>query len=140
MKQLRRASGLFDWFRKFIPNFSAIAQPLHALLKRNVKYAWTTIHQTSFDKIRNLLINSKALSFLRFDLEFHLAVDTSSHGIGYILYQIHEDDISRVVRFGSKGLSKWQQSYGPTKLKLLGLVTSVLDCIISTRKTFCSRI
>ena len=45
-----------------------------------------------------------------------------------MIYQIHPDGVSRVVRFGSKGLSKWQQSYGPTKLELLGLVTSVLDC------------
>jgi hypothetical protein len=34
----------------------------------------------------------------------------------------------RVVRYGSKGLSKWQRSYGPTTLELLGMVTSVLDC------------
>ncbi|CAC5395826.1 unnamed protein product [Mytilus coruscus] len=36
------------------------------------------------------------------------------------------DEIS-VIRFGSKALSKWQKSYGPTKLELLGMVTSVLE-------------
>lgn len=45
-----------------------------------------------------------------------------------MLYQMHENDQKRVVRFGSKGLSKWQQSYGPTKLELLGVTISVLDC------------
>ena len=34
----------------------------------------------------------------------------------------------RVVRFGSKSLSHYQTSYGPTKLELLGVVTSILDC------------
>ncbi|CAG2216980.1 unnamed protein product [Mytilus edulis] len=34
----------------------------------------------------------------------------------------------RVIRFGSKSLSRWQQSYGPTKLELLGMVVSILDC------------
>ena len=34
----------------------------------------------------------------------------------------------RVVRFGSKSLNKYQQSYGPTKLELLGMVSSILDC------------
>ena len=34
----------------------------------------------------------------------------------------------RVVRFGSKSLNKYQQSYGPTKLELLGMVTSIIDC------------
>jgi hypothetical protein len=36
-----------------------------------------------------------------------------------MLYQLHNEngkDVPQVVRFGSKSLSKWQQSYGPTKL------------------------
>ena len=46
-----------------------------------------------------------------------------------MLYQLHnEKDVARVVRFGSKFPSKWQQSYGPTKLELLGMVVSILDC------------
>lgn len=46
-----------------------------------------------------------------------------------MLYQLHnEKDVARVVRFGSKSPSKWQQSYGPTKLELLGMVVSILDC------------
>lgn len=67
-------------------------------------------------------MDSPILAFPRFELEFRLAVDTSSKGIGYMLYQIHPDGNPRVVRFGSKGLTKWQSSYGPTKLELLGLL------------------
>ena len=52
--------------------------------------------------------------------------------MGYMLYQKHQGDNDleelKVVRFGSKSLNKWQQSYGPTKLELLGLVTAVVDC------------
>ena len=73
-------------------------------------------------------MSSKALAFPRLDLEFHLAVNTSSKRIGYMLYLIHEDEKPRLVRFGSKGLSKWQHSYSPTKLELLGVVTSILKC------------
>jgi hypothetical protein len=38
-------------------------------------------------KDSNSLMNSEILSFPRFDLPFVLAVDSSSTGIGYILYQ-----------------------------------------------------
>ena len=65
-------------------------------------------------------------------------MDTSSHGIGYVLYQIHpenefppntsEKERTRIVRFGSKSLKRWQRSYGPTKLELLGVVVSIIDC------------
>ena len=127
-KELRRIMGLFNWFRKFLPNFSAVAQPLMSLLRKGVKFAWQQKQQSAFEKLKELLKNSSALSFPRFDLDFRISVDTSSHGIGYMLYQIHEDGTQKVVRFGSKGLSKWQKSYGPTKLELLGMVTAVLDC------------
>lgn len=75
------------------------------------------------------LVNSNALAFSRFDLIFRLAVDTGSQGIGFMFYKIHENDLPKVVRFGSKGLSSWQQPYGPPKLELLGVVTSVTDCV-----------
>ena len=127
-KELERAIGFFNWFRKFIPNFSAVANPLHKLLKKGTSYVWTQECACAFATLKQLLLNSEALAYPRFDLEFRLAVDTSAKGIGYMLYQVHDHDQKRVVRFGSKGLSKWQQSYGPTKLELLGVITSVLDC------------
>ncbi|XP_062587193.1 uncharacterized protein LOC134248836 [Saccostrea cucullata] len=127
-KQLRRAMGLFNWFRKFIPRFSDKAYPLNLLLKKGVRFVWTQDHQRAFDDIKAALVNSDALAFPDYDREFRLAVDTSSRGLGYMLYQIHQDGTRRVVRFGSKGLNKYQQSYGPTKLELLGMVYSVLDC------------
>ena len=56
------------------------------------------------------LINSEASAFPRYDLPFYLAVDSSSRGIGYMLYQNHPSEnhaeIQRVVRVGSKSLSK----------------------------------
>jgi hypothetical protein len=120
--------GMFNWFRKYIPNFSAIANPFYKLMKKDVTFEWNSECQNSFNDLKHALVHSEALAFPRFDLQFRLAVDTSSKGIGYMLYQIHDNGNKRVVRFGSKGLSKWQQSYGPTKLELLGVVTSVLDC------------
>ena len=119
-------------FKKFIPQYSAVANPLYKLLLRGEKFLWQSQHQAALEKLKELLLHSEALAFPRYDLPFFLAVDSSSKGIGYMLYQKHpsEDhaEISIVVRFGSKSLSKWQQSYGPTKLELLGMVTSILDC------------
>ena len=54
-----------------------------------------------------------------------------------MLYQIHENGTSKVVRFGSKGRSHLQTSYGPTKLELLGMVTAVLDCAPYIRGRHC---
>ncbi|VDI43565.1 Hypothetical predicted protein [Mytilus galloprovincialis] len=117
IKQLRRTIGLFNWFKKFIPNFSAIINSL-----RNQKSIF-----------QNLKTHPR---FPRFRLPFILAVDTSSKGIGYMLYQKDPTkEKPNIIRFGSKSLSRWQQSYGPTKLELLGMVTSILDCADYLRGT-----
>ena len=44
-------------------------------------------------KDSNSLMNSEILSFPRFDLPFVLVVDSSSTGIGYILYQRNPDKL-----------------------------------------------
>jgi len=41
VKELRRLCGLFNWFRKYIENFSAEMQPLTRLLKKFERFRWT---------------------------------------------------------------------------------------------------
>lgn len=139
-KSLRRFLGLIGWFRKYIPQFASVVDPLFYLLKKDVKFHWSQTHVDAFQELKDLLLVSPALAYPRYDLEFRIAVDTSSHGIGYMLYQNHPtndntDGEPRVVRFGSRSLSKWQRSYGPTKLELLGVTTAVLDCAPYVRGT-----
>ena len=105
-----------------------MANPLNKHLKANADYVWLTDEQNAFDELKRLLLSSPVLAFPRYHIEFRSAVDTSSKGIGYMLCHIHPDKTPRNVRYGSKGLTKWQSSYRPTKLELLAMVTAILDC------------
>ncbi|KAK3106454.1 hypothetical protein FSP39_020404 [Pinctada imbricata] len=140
IKALRRFLGMVGWFRKFIPNFGVVAEPLYYLLRKDVPFIWGNTQQSAFEKLKTLLCDSPILAFPRYDLQFRLAVDTCSKGIGYMLYQYHPSEngehILRVIRFGSKSLSKWQKSYGPTKLELLGMTTAIMDCAAYLRCNF----
>ena len=81
-------------------------------------------------KIEKIIGKFRSFGFSRFDLPFYLAVDSSAQGIGYVLYQKYlenSDEKVRIIRFGSKALTSWQKSYGPTKLELLGVVTSIVE-------------
>ena len=137
LKDLCRFMGQMNWFCKFIPNFSAKAYPINQLTKENVSFQWGESQQAAIDRLKIALVASPVLAFPRFDLEFRLAMDTSSKGIGYIVYQVwpeqefppgtSEKSRVKVVRFGSQSLTKYQSNYGPTKLELLGMVTSFLD-------------
>ena len=130
-KELRRIIGMFNWFRKFIPNFSAIISPLTRLLKKNQQFKWTLEKQNAFVDIKHRLTSASFLSFSDYNIQFRLSVDTFTKGIGFMLYQINPDDPEQkphIIRYGSKALNTWQTSYGPTKLELLGMVVSVLEC------------
>jgi hypothetical protein len=89
VKQLRRVLGLFNWFKKFIPQYSAITQPMTKLLKKGSVFNWTTEQANALCELKHRLIDSPVLAFPRFDIPFYLAVDTSAKGIGYVLYQKH---------------------------------------------------
>jgi hypothetical protein len=59
--------------------------PLTRLLKKGQVYHWGSEQQTAFDDLKHNLLNSEVLVFPRFDLQFRLAVDTSSCFISYIM-------------------------------------------------------
>ena len=108
IQELRRTIGLFNWFRKFIPNFSTIAAPLLRLMRKGSSFRWGDIEKAAFESLKSQLLTSDILAFPRYDVPFRLAVDTSCEGTGYMLYQIHsesefpegtsEKERSRVVR------------------------------------------
>ncbi|CAC5356092.1 unnamed protein product [Mytilus coruscus] len=117
VKELRRLVGLFNWFRKYIKNFSAEMEPLTRLLKKYESFSWTDEQQRAFQNVKSLLRNSPILAFPNFNLPFRLAVDSCCKGIGYVLYQkMSETDEIRVIRFGSKALTVLEcSSYLRTK-------------------------
>ncbi|CAG2201376.1 unnamed protein product [Mytilus edulis] len=70
VKELRRLVGLFNWFRKYIKNFSAEMEPLTRLLKKYERFSWTDEQQRAFQNVKSLLLDSPILAFPNFNLPF----------------------------------------------------------------------
>ena len=145
-KELNRFLSFMGWFRKFIPNFASISFPLAALRKKGVKFVWSEECDHAFESLKSSLLNSSALSHPRSDVDYIISVDSSSKGVGYMLYYLlpqneskglSERERVRVIKFGSRTLKSYQQSYSPCKLELLGMTSAVLDLAdyIRGRKT-----
>ncbi|XP_065924759.1 uncharacterized protein [Magallana gigas] len=98
-KQVRAFLGLAGFYRKFIPNFSAIAIPLSDLTKKGQpnKVIWTESQQRAFDTLKHMLSERPILKLPEFNETFILRTDAADDGIGAVLLQM-EDDEKRETR------------------------------------------
>jgi hypothetical protein len=100
VKELRRVLGLIGWFRKFIPHYSEITQPMAKLLRKGTTFHWTKEQENSLQELKIRLLHSEVSAFPQFNLPFYLAVDSSSKGIGYMLYQKHPMKMEILTKIG----------------------------------------
>ena len=125
LKQLRSFLGLASYYRRFICNFSKVANPLFALTKKGVVYEWTKQCQDVFERLKDLLTTSPILAFPNFSKGFLLATDASGIGLGAVLSQVQEDGSIRPIAYASHTLQKHECNYAVTELEALEVVWAV---------------
>ena len=55
VRKVRSFIGMCSYYRRFIPNFSAIAKPLISLTKKFANYEWNKECQAAFDILKGTL-------------------------------------------------------------------------------------
>ena len=122
--QVRQFLGLASYYRRFVPEFSKIASPLHSLLKHDATFQWTTECQAAFEELKRLLVNAPILAYPQFqsDYPFILETDASQKGLGAVLAQQQADGKVHPIAFASRSLNVHERNYGISELETLGLV------------------
>jgi hypothetical protein len=112
-----------------LPNFAASTAPLRALLKKDVKFAWTEACHAAFVSIKAHLV-SKSLRMPELDQPFILTTDWSTVAVGAALSQkqhIDPDDADSEMReydiaYASRALTPAESNHAPTEGECLDLV------------------
>src|SRR3989337_1589218 len=125
LTDLRAALGLFSYYRKFVKDFSKIATPMTALLKKETPFEWTIKQQKAFDYLKECLMKAPILQYPDFDKPFILYTDASGTGLGAVLSQKDEDNRERVIAYASRSLNKAERNYGITDQECLAIVWAV---------------
>ena len=125
VKEIRQFLGLSSYYRRFIKNFAALAQPLTALTRNNVEFKWTAECQGAFDRLKQCMTTTPVLCYPSFDTPFVLETDASIRGIGAILSQVQSDGQYHPVAFASRSLTAAERNYGITELETLAVVWSI---------------
>ena len=125
-KQVRSFIGLIGYYRKFIPNFSAVSAPLTDLTKKGkpMKVRWEPEHEKAFQSLIQVLGKSPILCLPDFEKEFIVRTDASETGIGAVLLQDYEGH-KFPVYYASKKLSEREKSYSVIEKECLAVIWAV---------------
>ncbi|UYV72436.1 K02A2.6-like, partial [Cordylochernes scorpioides] len=82
LKEVRSFLGLSSYYRRFIPNYAHVAQPLNDLLKKDSAFNWNQEEQKAFEALKSALISEPALGHFDYSSPTEIHTDASNYGIG----------------------------------------------------------
>ena len=107
LRALRAFLGLLSYYRRFIPRFSAIAQPLYSLTRKDTPFLWSADCETAFDRLKGHLTQAPVLAYPQFGKGFLLETGV---GLGAVLSQKQEDGTIRPIAFASRTLQPHEKN------------------------------
>ena len=113
-KGLLRFLGMITYVSKFIPNCSALTEPLRQLLKSNVLWEWSQHQQHAFDQLKLAVSTAPVLQFFDPSKPATIQTDASSTGLGSCLLQD-----GRPIAYASRSLTEAETRYAQIEKELL---------------------
>ena len=100
--------GFTGYYHQFIPKFTQIAQPLHALTsdknasKKREAILWDDRCQQSIDELKCLCTAVSILAYADFIRPFKLHTDVCWSSLGAVLYQTSGDGTDYMISYASR--------------------------------------
>ena len=133
---IRSFLGFVGYYRRFIKNFSRITKSIREVItglenqsKRAAKKTyieWTDMADAAFESLKTMCVSTPILAYPNYQLPFTLHTDSSTDGLGAVLYQ-KQDGKMRVIAYASRSVSKAEANYSAHKLEFLALKWAVCE-------------
>ena len=133
---VRSFLGFVGYYRRFIRDFSKISKPIREVIiglenqsRRVAKKTlinWSEAAQSAFEVLKELCVNAPILVFPDYKLPFILHTDSSTEGLGAVLYQKQEGKL-RVIAYASRSVTKTESNYPAHKLEFLALKWAICE-------------
>lgn len=124
VSEVRSFLGLTSYYRKLVPEYAAIAEPLTRLLRKNSEWSWETPQQEAFGRLIDILTIDPVLSSPDWTRPFTLTTDGSTAGIAAVLTQQQQNG-EHAIAYVSRALSPAERNYSATHLEGLAVVWAV---------------
>ena len=119
VKGVRQFVGFVGYYRRFVKDFSDLAEPLVALTRKGAPFVWTDRQQKAFEALKACLISVPILGFPTEQGRFLLDTDASLFAVGGggVLNQLQEGR-EVVIAFASRSLRLSQRHYCTTRREM----------------------
>ena len=121
---IKRALGMFSYYRKFVKNFALIAEPLTKLTRKGVDFQWEAEQKQAYDEIICQLKKNATLAHFNHIDPLLVKTDASKKGVAGILLQ-RQNDEWKIITCCSRRLTSSETNYGITDLEGLAVVYTV---------------
>ena len=124
VKDVQAVLGILNYYRKFIEGFSAIAQPLTALTRKDVTFAWGIECREALKELKRRMTTAPILALFDPEKEATLETDSSDYAIGACLTQKGKDGKPRPIAYFSRKMTAPELNYDIHDKELLAVVES----------------
>ncbi|XP_012245654.1 uncharacterized protein LOC105681294 [Bombus impatiens] len=102
--------GKINFYYKFMEDACKLLEPLHNLLRKNVKFICNEECEKSFQRIKEHLCSSPALATYEQNKEIFIYTDANGDGLGAVLKQPQDNEM--FMRSGKKHHAKYSTCIG----------------------------
>ena len=121
VKELQSFIGLCNFYHRFVRNFSDNFHLLYTLLKKDVKFTWTSAHEKCFNDIKQIFNSDIILRSFDPNRVTIVESDASSYGLGCVLLQKYSDG-NYPVQFASRSLNQAERNYSQIERVALSVI------------------
>ena len=114
--EVRSLVGMVTILNCFIPNTTALLEPICKLLKNDIQFSWDE-EQKPFQQIKTAITQTSSLAYFYKDTPCEVQCDASFKGIGVCLLQNNNP-----IYFASKILTETESRYSNIEREMLGVV------------------
>ncbi|RFN44864.1 pol polyprotein [Fusarium flagelliforme] len=122
VKEVQSFLGFANYYRRFIKDFSKIANPLTELTKKDTKFIWHDKAQQAFEKLRDAILSEPVLIIFDPKKEIELETDSSDFALGGQIGQRDDQGVLHPIAFYSHKLHGAELNYPIYDKEFLAIV------------------
>jgi hypothetical protein len=110
-----------QYYRRMIPRFGEVSEPLYALAANKKQFKWNPETIKKFETLKLALLSAPIMAYPEPNKPYIMHKDASGSGLASVLYE-QQDGILKPIMFSSQKLNKHEKNYSATEREMAAIV------------------